>query len=214
MQYILGEVEFYGLQIKVNPSVLIPRQETEIVVEAVLEYCRNKPPQKILDIGTGSGNISISLAKHLPETMITAIDVSLEALETAKCNSIDNGVGDRISCRLINIITDGDQLPQDFDLIVSNPPYIGREEFDKLPAELRVYEPAGALTDNLDGLSFYRKIISDAPKWLKKGGALFFEAGEGQSGLIKLEMEQNSFHNIMIFKDYLNIDRVVSGELF
>jgi release factor glutamine methyltransferase len=213
LQYIIGEVEFFGLPFSLNPSVLIPRQETEILVETVIDYCRNKQIRKILDIGTGSGNIAISLAVNLPDVEVTAIDLSVEALETAKLNALNNNVGERVRCRLINILNEEDQLPGDFDIIVSNPPYIARTEFEKLAPELRVYEPTSALTDFADGLTFYRRIISTSCKWLKPEGALFLEAGEGQAQDIKEEMEISAYKNIKFTKDYLNINRVVSGEL-
>lgn len=213
LQYILGEVEFYGIPLKVNPSVLIPRQETEILIDSVLDYSKDRQIKEILDIGTGSGNISIALAKHLPGSNVTAIDISPEVLETAKNNAIDNGVGEQVRCRLLNIMTGGDSLPGKYDIIVSNPPYIGRNEFEKLAPELRVYEPHSALTDNLDGLSFYKAILEGSAKWMNEGGAVFFEAGEGQAPVIEAEMKKNNFRNIRIYKDYLNIDRVVSGEL-
>jgi release factor glutamine methyltransferase len=211
LQYIIGEVEFYGLPFKVNRSVLIPRQETEILVESVIEYCKDRGQIKILDIGTGSGNIAVTLAKHLPEAAVTAVDISEPAVLTAGQNAELNGVAERISFKLADI--NNFDHPDSFDIIVSNPPYISAGEFETLRPELKIYEPGGALTDYSDGFFFFTKIASLACKHLKKGGMLFFEMGQGQHEKVSDIMKENSFSNITIRKDYLGIERVIMGEL-
>ena len=212
LQYIIGSVEFYGLEFKVNSSVLIPRPETEILVEKIIETHKEKPGLKILDIGTGSGIIAICLAKHLVDSNITAVDVSKDALTTAKENAVLNSVEDRINFYQADILKE--EIPEnEFNIIVSNPPYISYEEFPSLQPELRNYEPKEALTDDSDGLSFYRAITKIGKKKLKDGGKLFFEVAQNQSERVRAILDKEEFINIIFQKDYLNIERVVSGEL-
>ncbi len=213
LQYIMGEVEFYGLNLKVNPSVLIPRPETELLVETIITAGDSQREYKILDIGTGSGNIVISLAKHLPNSSFLAIDLSKEALNLAEENAELNSVTERISFKKIDILKDKETIQDKFDIIVSNPPYISVEEYPSLQPELRVYEPKSALTDYANGLEFYREILSHAGSILQKGGKLYFEMGIGQSGKIKDLFLENNFTNIDVIKDYQNIDRIITGEL-
>jgi release factor glutamine methyltransferase len=213
LQYILGSVEFYGLEFKVNKSVLIPRHETEILVETILKSVEKDSALNILDIGTGSGIIAISLAKNLPASSITAIDSSDSALVIAKENAELNGVEKQIKFKSSDIITNEVDLGYPFDIVVSNPPYISMEDYKDLAPELRLYEPQIALTDNFDGLNFYRTITGKSKTLLNKGGKLFFELGQGQSKKVSDILQQANFSNIVIKKDYQNIDRVISGEL-
>lgn len=212
LQYIIGSVEFYGLPFNVNSSVLIPRQETEILVEEVINEYRNKSDLSILDIGTGSGNIAIALAINLPGTRVTGIDISEDALELARKNSALNGTIDRVKFLHNDILNDG-EVGNDFDVIVSNPPYVSGKDFERLRPELKIYEPRRALTDEADGLIYYRKILSKAGCLLKSGGRLFFEIGQGQSASVKDIFEEYNFTAIRIRNDYLNIERVISGVL-
>ncbi len=211
VQYILGSVEFYGLEFEVNKSVLIPRPETEILVEEIINSFNKEDTTKILDVGTGSGNIAVSLAVHLPESKIIAIDSSIDALNTAKKNSELNNTKDRINFIEWDI-NSGDLFPEkDFDIVVSNPPYVSETDFTKLQPELKIYEPKVALTDNADGLSFYKSICTKSKDLLKTGGQIFLEAGMGQAEKIKDILLNNNYSNVKLKKDYLNIDRVVSG---
>jgi release factor glutamine methyltransferase len=212
LQYILGRVEFYGLEFKVNPSVLIPRQETEILIETVLNSVNKSDKLKILDIGTGSGNISVSLASHLPCSEITTIDNSESALATAKLNAEHHHVAERIKFILYDIHSD-ESLDDQFDIVVSNPPYISEEEFPNLKDELKIYEPKYALTDSSDGLSYFKVISGKAEKILCAGGKIFFETGQGQSENVIEILSQSNFSEISVVKDYLNINRVVHGVL-
>jgi len=209
LQYIIGKVEFYGIEFNVNPSVLIPRQETEILVETIINSVNKDGSLKILDIGVGSGNISISLAKHLPYSKITATDISEQALETAKANAEMNNVLEKINFIKHDILSHN--LNDEFDIVVSNPPYISREEFPQLKDELKVYEPQNALTDFSDGLNYYRIISSKAKEFVKSKGKIFFEVGQGQAEDVKRILAENNFNEISIVKDYLKIDRVISG---
>ncbi len=213
LQYILGSVEFYGFEFKVDKSVLIPRPETEILVETVINSVEKNNKQNILDIGTGSGIIAVSLAKNLPFSSITATDSSESALVIAKENAVLNGVEEQIKFKLSDILTDVDYEGKPFDIVVSNPPYVSFEEYQKLAPELRLFEPQSALTDNNDGLNFFRVIAGSSKKLLKKGGKLFLELGQDQSAKVFDFLNEENFINISIKKDYQNIDRVISGEL-
>ncbi len=209
LQYIIGKVEFFGMEFNVNPSVLIPRQETEILVETIINSVNKEDNLRILDIGVGSGNISISLAKHLPNSKITATDISEQALSIAKNNAEMNNVLEKIS--FINNDILKDNLNEEFDIVVSNPPYISEKEFPELKDELKVYEPRNALTDFSDGLNYFRVISSKAKNLLRNNGKIFFEVGQGQAENVGGILNENDFSEILIVKDYLKIDRVISG---
>ncbi len=213
LQYIVGSVEFYGLKFKVNRSVLIPRQETEILVETILDCYKEQCGLRILDIGTGSGIIAVCLTKFLVDSKTFAIDLSREALEIAKGNAEMNSVKDRMEFAQFDILNDGEFPDKDFDIIVSNPPYISRNEFPDLQPELKIYEPREALTDEGDGFKFYEVIAFKAKSLLKNNGRLFFETGQNQAAKVEEIMKRENFSNINIRKDYLNIDRVIYGEL-
>lgn len=211
LQYIIGNVEFYGLEFNVDSSVLIPRPETELLVETIIEENKNTN-LKILDIGTGSGIIAITLAKSLEKSELFAIDISEAALENAKKNAIKNCVADRIKFLQLDVRNDLSLSERSFDIIVSNPPYISKDEFPKLQTELRVFEPSIALTDYADGLSFFRIISEKAIRLLKNNGKLYFEIGKDQSDSVKKILEENGFVNIRIKRDFQEIERVISGE--
>lgn len=212
LQYIVGSVEFYGLEFIVNRSVLIPRQETEILVETIINENKERENLKILDIGTGSGIIAVCLAKYLNQPKIFAVDTSAEALAVAKENAKVNQVEEKINFVQQDINDDVLSLGNEFDIVVSNPPYISNEEFSKLEPELRIYEPRVALTDNSDGFSFYKTIVRKSNTLLKDNGKIYFEVGQGQYSQVKDILAQDNFNNINIHKDYLNIERVVYGE--
>jgi release factor glutamine methyltransferase len=211
LQYIIGNVEFYGLEFNVNPSVLIPRPETELLVEAIIDIYKDLGPVKILDIGTGSGNIAVTLARNLNDAFITAIDISEEALKTAKENAVFNSVDNKIDFIHSDFLKDELNL-LDFDVIVSNPPYISISDYETLRPELKIYEPKSALTDHNSGYIFYEVISSRAYNILKQSGRLFFEVGKDQYSEVNRIMITNNFQNITIRKDYQNIERVISGE--
>ena len=213
LQYIVGTVEFYGLEFKVNPSVLIPRPETELLIEKILESVNKEDSLKILDIGTGSGNIAVSLAKNLSNSTLTAIDISEDAIEVAEENSELNNINGQISFYKIDFVNEQGFNESNFDLIVSNPPYVSINDYSGLSPELKDHEPKIALTDNKDGLNFYSEISKKAKTLLNKNGKLFFEVGMGQAEEVKTILIQNSFSDIEIFKDYSNIERVVKGVL-
>ena len=212
LQYIVGNVEFYGLKLIVNENVLIPRPETELLVEKIINESDKCVSLKILDIGVGSGNISLSILKNLPNTNVVAIDISESALEVAKQNAELNSLQDRIELEHFDIMKDDLNSLGKFDLIVSNPPYVSVNDFEALEPELKVHEPRIALTDNSNGISFYKRIIEISDQILGKHGKIYFELGLGQSDIVKKLFEEKGFCNIKVTKDYSGIDRIICGE--
>jgi len=209
LQYILGRAEFMGITFKVGPGVFIPRPETEILVEAIL----NLPPTtchlppRILDIGTGCGNIAISLAKYLAQAHVFACDICDSALRLAEENARLNGI--ELNIVKSDIFGAFCNKRNYFSLIVSNPPYVNREDISKLPRELQ-HEPKDALDGGLDGLMYYRQIIKEAPDYLEKDGLLALEIGDNQARSIKQIIEEvPNLTLVSITKDYNNIERVV-----
>lgn len=218
LQYILGETEFMSLPFRINSSVLIPRPETEILVEHVIEKCQTKFESKknlaILDLGTGSGCIAIALANYLRNVHITALDFSQDALRTAKENAILNRVDDRISFAKIDFLSTGSlkNLSEKFDVIVSNPPYVSSADYEKLPEEIRNFEPSIALHDNEDGLNFYRRIAALSSDILDTKGFLALEVGLGQTSTVKELMLRNKFSCAESFRDLNGIERIIICE--
>jgi release factor glutamine methyltransferase len=182
IQYITGTQEFYGLALRVTPAVLIPRPETEHLVEAVLQRLPHDQPVTIADIGTGSGAIAIALAAHLPQAQITALDLSPEALAVAEANAATHHLTPRIRFLLSDLLA---ALPPSeqhghFDAVVSNPPYVPLADAATLHPQVREHEPAQALFAGPDGLDIYRRLIPQAHQALKPGGLLALELGHGQ----------------------------------
>lgn len=208
-QYITGNCQFYGLNFKCDSRALIPRPETELLVESVIDEIKQVNNPLILDIGTGSGNIIISLAKNLKTGEFTSIDISIEALNLARENATIN------NCDKINFINasifDFEGESRKYDAIVSNPPYVSQKDFKELPPEILHFEPEIALTDKQDGLQFYRMIAQKGKDWLKPGAKIYFEAGYGQSEQISNILKQNGFSEIKIKNDYSHIPRIISG---
>ncbi len=221
LQYLTGVQEFMSLSFSVGPGVLIPRQETELLVETVLEFCRNKAGKgnlnesncgRILDIGTGSGCIAVSLAYYLPGWTVVAVDKMFSALDGVKKNAYANGVGERVFTLKSDLFRNVDMTVSStggFDVIVSNPPYIRSADICGLQREVREHEPIEALDGGMDGLFFYREIIRTAPAYLKEGGMLAFEVGYDQAEDVAALM--SGFVSIGIQKDLAGIDRVVTG---
>lgn len=211
LQYIVGYTEFYGYRFNVNPGVLIPRQETEILIDTVVESLDRENNMRILDIGTGSGNIPITLAKEMTNAAITTIDISEKAIETAKHNAELNQVNGRVEF-VHRSLFDGVERLGKFDAIVSNPPYVSSKEYGTLQNEVLLQEPKEALTDDGDGYKFYTKILELKDELLNEGGKLFFEAGDGKAQAVMELMNKHGMKNVSARKDYLDIDRVVYGE--
>ncbi|WP_433984283.1 peptide chain release factor N(5)-glutamine methyltransferase [Tunturiibacter empetritectus] len=180
IQYITGEQEFYGLRLHVTPAVLIPRPETEHLVEAVLKLLPTDRGVKLVDIGTGSGAIAIALAVHLPLATITAVDLSLDALAIAEQNAREDNVANRIQFLPSDLLAAVESHGKTFDAIVSNPPYIPTSDSLTLHPQVREHEPAAALFAGETGLDLYRRLIPEALGALKPNGILALEIGHGQ----------------------------------
>jgi release factor glutamine methyltransferase len=213
LQYIIGTVEFYGLKLIVNEYVLIPRTETELLVEKIVNESDKSANLNILDIGSGSGNISLSISKNLPNSKVVAIDISENALAVAKQNAELNTLQDKVEFRLFDIMKDDLNSLGKYDLIVSNPPYVSENDYDNLEPELKNHEPKIALSDNSDGVSFYKHILETSDQLLNKPGKIYFELGIDQSAQVRKYFEQNNYVNIKITKDYSGIDRIICGDL-
>ncbi len=208
--YITGVQPFLSLDLYVEPSVLIPRPETELLVENVLRS-NVQSAKSILDVGTGSGAIAVSLAKHLPGANVVGIDTSEEALAIARKNAGRHRVTER--CRFLRSDM-FDNVEGVFDLIVSNPPYIPSSDMDGLQPEVRDWEPRAALDGGPDGLRYIRLLIEQTPAHLKPAGNLWFEFGFGQSRKIEEMLASNrNYKDIRIIKDYSGIDRIASAQL-
>lgn len=211
IEYITNDKEFMKLNFFVNESVLIPRQDTEILVEETIKLAHENKFTDILDLCTGSGAIAVSLAKYIQNSIITAVDISLDALEVAKKNANKNKV-----CNRINFIKSDMFLQlqeQEFDMIVSNPPYIKREVIEGLSEEVKK-EPHIALDGGEDGLDFYRNIINNSNKYLKEAGYLCLEIGFDQKNdILKILIASDKFEDIYVKKDLYGNDRVIIAKL-
>jgi release factor glutamine methyltransferase len=214
IQYVLGEAHFFGLRFKVDRDCLIPRQETEILVETAVRYARRLPhiAYRILELGTGSGCIAVSLAKSLPDAKITATDISQEALAIAKENARNNELDGKIKFIQSDLFSDHELRAMSYELIISNPPYVASDEIKDLQPEIS-YEPGIALDGGEDGLDFYRRIIQDSPAHLEEGGYLILEMGIGQRPQIeKIFQKSEKFEIIGVVKDYNHIERVIVAQ--
>ncbi len=218
VQYITGEQYFYGLQFMVDERVLIPRPETELLVEHALESLGmtgrgGSREARILDIGTGSGCMAVTMASLCPLLQVTAVDCSLDALAVARLNAAKHGVESRIAFVFADMFEEffASKLPgTPYDLIVSNPPYIPALEWETLQREVKQFEPKIALT-TLHGLECYRAIAAQAIKLLVPGGILCFELHADAALMVSEIMEINGFRGITVAKDYSGHDRIISG---
>ena len=216
LQYILGNVDFYGLKIKVGKGVLIPRPETEILAEITIETVKREALSmlRILDLCTGSGCLAIALAKEFPAAKVYGTDISNVAIQYSEKNARTNRIGNvtflegslfepikrlpAVDCPLFN-----------FDLIVSNPPYIKRKEIKNLQLEIKNWEPVEALDGGEDGLDYYRNIIPESKGYLKKGGYLILEIGANQSEEVRTIAKDAGFVDVSLIKDYAEIERII-----
>lgn len=244
--YILNNREFMGLDFYVEEGVLIPRPDTEILVEEII-YVYNKQGSatvfledsneessdasrelekerlrrnskkdlkeelKIVEIGTGSGAITVSLAKYLESSTVLSLDISDTALKIGEKNAVNNGVIDRVSFKKSNMFSAIEKEDIKFDIVVSNPPYIRRADMDTLQKQVKDFEPHLALDGGLDGLNFYRSITRESKKYLKHGGMLAYEVGHDQAEEVSNILKDEGFKKIYTKKDLQSIDRVVIG---
>ncbi|WP_242824230.1 peptide chain release factor N(5)-glutamine methyltransferase [[Clostridium] dakarense] len=209
--YIVENREFMGLDFYVKEGVLIPRPDTEPLVEELIELCKDKNNINILDIGTGSGAITISLAKYLENASLTSFDISDIPLEVGKKNAISNNVEHKINFVKSDLFSAIEDEDVEFDVIVSNPPYIRREDMKTLHTQVKDYEPYNALEGGVDGLDFYRDITKGSHEFLKQNGILAYEVGHDQAEDVCEIMKNNGYTKIYTKKDIQGIDRVVIG---
>lgn len=213
IQYIVGYVEFYGLRINVGKGVLIPRPETELLVEEAIKLIRRQKTEdregiSILDLCTGSGCIAISIARHFPDVIIYGVDSSDIAIDYAKRNALDNGVKNVHFIK--GDLFDGlDDLT--FDFIISNPPYIRSADIKDLQREIKEFEPLEALDGGEDGLDFYKRILRESKRFLKDKGTVILEIGYGQHDHIREIALKNGFRYINFIEDYSKIKRIFIG---
>ncbi|WP_303721129.1 peptide chain release factor N(5)-glutamine methyltransferase [Malonomonas rubra] len=207
LQYLLGQTEFWSLPFEVTPAVLIPRADTEILVEEALNRV-DAEVGELLDVGTGSGAIAISLATELADWQVSALDLSVEALEVARRNAERNGVAGQVRFLQADLA----QLPQQqYDLIVSNPPYVAQAEWDELMPEVRCFEPRQALLAEDNGLDCYRKLTSQAQNRLKPRGWLLVEIGYRQAEAVQQLFTAAGLQDVFVRDDYAGLPRVVGG---
>ncbi len=210
--YILEEAGFMGYMFKVSRDTLIPRPDTELLIEETLKLLPISGARKILDIGTGSGCVGISLLKLRGDLEVDTWDVSEKALAIAKANALELGVAERYRPILMSALVEG-SYQGEFDGIVSNPPYIAATDFENLDTTVKDFEPKMALLADQNGLQFYEVIAKNAPKVLAPSGFVTFEVGWTQAGEVAQLLDQNGFKNIKITKDLGNRERVVSAQL-
>lgn len=208
-QYIVGRQEFYGLDFAVTPDVLIPRPETELIVETAIEILRAENNSAFCEVGIGSGCIAVSILYHARRTSAVGLDISENALKIARKNAETHLVAERLELKLSNVFNN--LKNETFDLIVSNPPYIPLDEIKTLQAEVREFEPIEALTDGGNGLSIVEKIIRDAPEFLKDKGSLLMEIGFNQSKQVEALFNREVWRKVEILPDLQGIPRMVKA---
>jgi release factor glutamine methyltransferase len=218
LQYLTGKQEFWGLEFEVNPSVLIPRPETEHLIEVVLERLgsRRNDPLQIADVGTGSGCIAVTLARELPNARIVAIDIASAALDVARSNAQRQMVNNCIGFRQMDLLTDfvnlGANEKTEFDVIVSNPPYVGRQDSADLQREVIEHEPHLALFAGEEGLEIYPRLIEQSAKLLRPGGLLAIELGHGLANRVRALVASADWHDVAITDDLAGIPRVLAAK--
>lgn len=210
LQYITGRQEFFGLDFEVTPDVLIPRPETELIVEEAIRVVQLDGVARpvIVDVGAGSGCIAVALARELAEARVIASDVSEAALRVARRNAARHGLGDRVDF-IASDLLDAFAEEEFADFILSNPPYVSEKEMSSLQREVRDWEPRTALTDSNDGLNFYRRLLRDAPSRLRPGGHLICEMGYTQSEMISNMIDRRVWGVPKLLDDLQGIPRTI-----
>lgn len=209
LQYITGRQEFYGLEFEVTPDVLIPRPETEILVERAIDFLSAIETPHFCEIGVGSGCISISVLHELQNASAVACDISRKALAVSGRNAEKHGVAGRLALTVSDLF---DSVPDsEFDAILSNPPYVPEVAFDSLQPEVRDHEPSVALTSGADGLTVIERLIDRSPTHLRSGGILLFEMGFNQSGKVSEMLDENVWTEIEFLSDLQGIPRILSA---
>lgn len=209
MAYIIGKCEFMGLTFFVNRATLIPRPDTEILAEKAIELIKANRYEKIVDIGVGSGALSVAICHECREVFCTAADISSDAVAMAKKNAFANGVMENIEFVQSDVY---ENINGRFDAVISNPPYIESEVINGLEDDVRLYEPHSALDGGIDGLDFYRRLISDAEKHLNPRGHILLEIGFNQAESVKALLNYYDFADVEIYNDLSGLNRVVTAK--
>lgn len=215
VQFIVGATGFMGMQFQVDQRVFIPRPETETLVEQTMIFCSRRPDGEstsIFEVGTGSGNIAVAIAKLVRNTQVTTIDISRDALEVARVNAVTHGVAERISFQEMSLFDPlVELLPQKYDVLVSNPPYVSANEWEHLAPDIVQFEPRTAVTDSSDGYEFYRRIAQIGKNLLRKNGWVLVEVGHGQATHVQGIFEEAGIEGVSAVNDLQGIPRVVMG---
>jgi release factor glutamine methyltransferase len=211
LQHITGRQEFYGLDFAVTKDVLIPRPETELIVENAIEILKDEENPVFCEVGVGSGCISVSILHEVKTATADGLDVSEKAIEIAKLNAENNGVSNRLELKISDVFATLEN--EKFDLIVSNPPYIPIEDIQTLQAEVKDFEPLQALTDGHDGLSIIEKIVAGSLQFLKPEGFLLMEIGFEQADKVRKMFSPETWQNVEILPDLQGIPRTVKARL-
>jgi release factor glutamine methyltransferase len=215
LQYITGRQPFRHLDLMVEPGVFIPRPETELLVQAVIDQANRMPgPLRVLEMGTGSGAVGLSLAKELGDVKVWTVDISTTALRVAGRNALAHGLGDKVVFKQGDLFDAlGPEAAGSFEILVANPPYIPSADIERLMPEVGRFEPREALDGGAGGLDFYRRIAERAPGYLTGDGFVAFEVGAGQAPAVKGLLEVEGFLSVAIQRDYNQIERIVTGRL-
>lgn len=211
IQQIIGQAFFYGCRFFVNEFTLVPRPETELLVSTALDLVKNIENPKVLDIGTGTGCIPLTLAMENKNLVADSVDISKDAIETAKKNALLHNVFGRVNFIESDLF---ENVQDDYHLIISNPPYIPLKDKESLQIEVRDYDPPTALfTKDEDGIEFYEKIISEAQNYLLPNGYLAFELGINQYTLVEKLLKDNNYTDIQVIRDYNSIERIITAKV-
>lgn len=212
IQYIVGKQEFMSMDFMVTPGVLIPRGDTEVLVEETLKNMEGMKDPKVVDVGCGSGAISVSIAKYRPDAEVYALDIMDTPLKVTRINAEKNGVLDKVHIIKSDMLKSLDKsLFNSIDVMISNPPYIKDDVIPTLMREVKDFEPYPALSGGEDGLFFYREITKQSMNFIKQGGLIAYEIGYDQGEDVKSILKENGFENINCIKDLAGYDRVVTG---
>lgn len=208
--YIAGEKEFYTRPFKVSTDVLIPRPETEILVEETIKFIKNRINPLVIDVGTGSGCIAVTICREVGDVSVIATDISPEALTVAQENSVRHCVQEKISfvCTDVFSALESSEL---FDVVVSNPPYVSDDDFVMLESDVKDYEPRLSLYAEKEGMYYIEGIVFESPRYLKPGGLCIIEIGAGQSERASILFEKAGFRDLSVIKDISGLKRVIKG---
>lgn len=213
LQHLVGSVGFYGLDVQVSPNALIPRPETELLVETMIKtvrsHQRQNEPVKLLDLATGTGCIALALAKELPLAQVWGLDISEDALNLARTNATNAGLEKSVTWIHSDMWRNIKDPNQKWDYIISNPPYIPSDEIDELEPEVRDHDPKLALDGGLDGLDFYRLLANEAGRWITENGLVFLECGKDQAEEIQKLFKSASWFADQVVRDYNNVQRIL-----